>query len=96
MQLGASKVPANILAEELAQEVAAEVAAEDHIDHNPWGTDDLIDINADQDDWSTFRCFLAVDEDADDAMNSFVRDCTSSTRAEADSRGCEAKTTANR
>lgn len=44
MQLGAHKASINpALPAELADEVA---------DGNLWGTDDLIDINADDDDWS--------------------------------------------
>ena len=51
MQLGKrdtifTAVPAALVAE-LTEEAATEEA-----DSNPWGTDDLIDINADQDDWS--------------------------------------------
>ena len=49
MQLGASKVPA---AASLAVQWEEEAAAEEGIQDNPWGTDDLIDINADEDDWS--------------------------------------------
>ncbi|RDB24858.1 N-terminal kinase-like protein [Hypsizygus marmoreus] len=54
MQLGANKVPSNIaaavLAEQWAEEVAESVGSE-----NPWGNDDLIDVNADADDWSAFE-----------------------------------------
>lgn len=47
MQLGASKAPASThMPAEWAEEAAAEAEAE------PWGTDDLMDVNADQDDWS--------------------------------------------
>lgn len=49
MQLGASKAPA---AASLAVQWEEEAAAEEGIQDNPWGTDDLIDINADEDDWS--------------------------------------------
>ena len=52
MQLGAGKVPAGIAAASLAVQLEEEAAAEEGIDGNPWGTDDLIDINADEDDWS--------------------------------------------
>lgn len=52
MQLGASKVPAGIAAASLAAQLEEEAAAEDGVQDNPWGTDDLIDINADEDDWS--------------------------------------------
>lgn len=52
MQLGANKTPAiNLLADELAEEIAASAS----IEGNPWGTDDLIDVNADDDDWSMYE-----------------------------------------
>lgn len=47
MQLGANRVPAAVLAEQWAEESSS--------NDNPWGNDDLIDINADQDDWSSFE-----------------------------------------
>lgn len=49
MQLGASKVPASVAAAALVAQLEEEAAAQEG---NPWGTDDLIDINADEDDWS--------------------------------------------
>jgi SCY1-like protein 1 len=51
MQLGGTKSQQKIVSAVLAEEWADEAA-----DGNPspWGTDDLIDINADQDDWSMF------------------------------------------
>ena len=55
MQLGGSKVQQSV-----ATLVLAEEWTEDAIhgkDANPWGTDDLIDIDADQDDWSAFSAF---------------------------------------
>lgn len=52
MQLGASKVPAGLAAASLAAQLAEEAATEEGVQDNPWGTDDLIDINADEDDWS--------------------------------------------
>jgi SCY1-like protein 1 len=55
MQLGASKTPGSVAAASLAAQLEEEAAAEEGIDGNPWGTDDLIDINADEDDWS--KCF---------------------------------------
>lgn len=51
MQLGAHKVPASASAAALAAEWAEE-AALDAAQSNPWGSDDLMDVNADQDDWS--------------------------------------------
>ncbi|TCD64866.1 hypothetical protein EIP91_003532 [Steccherinum ochraceum] len=56
MQLGANKVPAATSMHDMALEWAEEAAAEAEADHsNPWGTDDLMDVNADQDDWSAFE-----------------------------------------
>ncbi|KAF9268803.1 ARM repeat-containing protein [Marasmius fiardii PR-910] len=55
LQLGANKVPASVAAASLAQQLADEAAAEDGVDTNPWGNDDLMDVNADQDDWSAFE-----------------------------------------
>ncbi|KAI0688043.1 armadillo-type protein [Cytidiella melzeri] len=53
MQLGASKVPAGLhIAAGWAEEAAAEAEAEESGPSNPWGGDDLMDVNADQDDWS--------------------------------------------
>jgi SCY1-like protein 1 len=52
MQLGASKIPTSVAAASLAAQLEEEAAAEDGIDGNPWGTDDLIDVNADEGDWS--------------------------------------------
>ncbi|KAF7969152.1 hypothetical protein HWV62_28194 [Athelia sp. TMB] len=54
MQLGANKVPAATLAMELEEEATSAMGG----DSNPWGTDDLIDINADEDDWSAFETAL--------------------------------------
>ncbi|KAF7321448.1 Protein kinase domain-containing protein [Mycena kentingensis (nom. inval.)] len=53
MQLGAHKVSAAAAAAALAQQLAEEAAA-DNVDGNPWG-DDLMDVNADEDDWSAFE-----------------------------------------
>jgi SCY1-like protein 1 len=47
MQLGKKDTSSAALVAELTEEVVKEEA-----DSNPWATDDLIDINADQDDWS--------------------------------------------
>lgn len=57
MQLGASKLPTAHMPAEWAEEAAAEAEAEEGQHSNPWGNDDLMDINADQDDWSEWRCF---------------------------------------
>jgi len=56
LQLGANKVPPSVAAAALAAQLAEETAAANDISgSNPWGTDDLIDVNADQDDWSAFE-----------------------------------------
>jgi len=49
MQLGSSKVAASVAATALAAQLQEEAEAEES---NPWGTDDLLDINPDEDDWS--------------------------------------------
>lgn len=54
MQLGAHKVPASVAAAALVEQLAEEAAAAEG-EGNPWGNDDLIDVNADEDDWSA--CF---------------------------------------
>ncbi|KAH9945690.1 armadillo-type protein [Amylocystis lapponica] len=55
MQLGAHKMPGSLAqAAEWAEEAAAETDA-DESNGNPWGNDDLMDVNADQDDWSAFE-----------------------------------------
>ncbi|KAJ6593650.1 hypothetical protein B0H19DRAFT_29582 [Mycena capillaripes] len=51
MQLGAHKVPASVAAAALVEQLAEEAAAAEG-EGNPWGNDDLIDVNADDDDWS--------------------------------------------
>ncbi|KAH9940496.1 uncharacterized protein BXZ73DRAFT_42907 [Epithele typhae] len=53
MQLGASKVPTSTSGiPDWAEEAAAEVGPSTS---NPWGNDDLMDVNADADDWSAFE-----------------------------------------
>ena len=54
MQLGVHKLGATSRAASgWAEEAAAEAEAEEGAMHqNPWGNDDLMDVNADQDDWS--------------------------------------------
>jgi SCY1-like protein 1 len=52
LQLGASKVPASVAAASLVVQLEEEAVAEEGVEGNPWGTDDLIDINADEGDWS--------------------------------------------
>lgn len=56
MHLGANKVPAGVQASSSVPDWAQEAAAEiDAGQGNPWGNDDLMDVNADQDDWSAFE-----------------------------------------
>ncbi|KAF8904359.1 armadillo-type protein [Gymnopilus junonius] len=50
MQLSSNKIPGNIALDILAEEAATSSA----MDGNPWGSD-LIDVNADDDDWSAFE-----------------------------------------
>jgi len=60
MQLGASKVPASASMGKVSADWAEEAAAEAEIGQsNPWGSDDLMDVNADQDDWSAFETAAA-------------------------------------
>jgi SCY1-like protein 1 len=55
LQLGGGKKRAPILADQLAEEAAAiPISAGE----NPWGTDDLIDIAAD-DDWGWLQCHVS-------------------------------------
>ncbi|TFK44506.1 hypothetical protein BDQ12DRAFT_673119 [Crucibulum laeve] len=59
LQLGATKQPASALADRLAAEAAAINSGETT---NPWGNDDLIDVNADEGDWSAFESAPVVIE----------------------------------
>ena len=55
MQLGAHKSPANEGLSKMAAEWAEEVEAEAETSRShPWAGEDLMDVNADQDDWSAF------------------------------------------
>ena len=59
MQLGAHKMPGSVpsmASIDWAEEAAAEA---DGSQGNPWGNDDLMDVNADQDDWS--ECLISED-----------------------------------
>ncbi|OSD01310.1 ARM repeat-containing protein [Trametes coccinea BRFM310] len=54
MQLGATKVPTSVPSiPDWAEEAAAEIESSQGT--NPWGNDDLMDVNADEDDWSAFE-----------------------------------------
>ncbi|SJK97742.1 uncharacterized protein ARMOST_00995 [Armillaria ostoyae] len=55
LQLSATK-SSGAAAAALVKQLAEEAEAEDtNLDSNPWGSDDLIDVNADDDDWSAFE-----------------------------------------
>ncbi|WVO12455.1 hypothetical protein L204_100054 [Cryptococcus depauperatus] len=54
LKLNNARKPKQSLADQLAAEVAAE-EVNDWDSGNAWGNDDLMDVNADDDDWSTFE-----------------------------------------
>nr|VWP01486.1 ESCRT-II complex subunit VPS22 [Ganoderma boninense] len=60
MQLGATKLPASASSSipDWAEEAAAEVDTSSGT--NPWGNDDLMDVNADEDDWSKCAASFVV------------------------------------
>ena len=59
MQLGGGHALSTLSpAEEWAMEAEVETS-------NPWGNDDLMDVNADQDDWSEIVFFSRESTDAD-------------------------------
>ncbi|RPD63710.1 ARM repeat-containing protein [Lentinus tigrinus ALCF2SS1-6] len=65
MQLGATKVLSSAPSiPDWAEEAAAEVETSPHA--NPWGNDDLMDVNADEDDWSAFETAPAPSTVPDD------------------------------
>ncbi|KAI0717280.1 hypothetical protein C8T65DRAFT_726309 [Cerioporus squamosus] len=65
MQLGATKVLSHVPAiPDWAEEAAAEI--ETSPSANPWGNDDLMDVNADEDDWSAFETAPAPSTAPDD------------------------------
>ncbi|KAJ7072523.1 hypothetical protein C8F01DRAFT_1104261 [Mycena amicta] len=72
MQLGAHKVPASVATAALVEQLAEEAAAQD--EGNPWGNDDLIDVNADQDDWSAFETAQPVQTNGFDALTTATAD----------------------
>ena len=56
---------------------AAEWAAEAEVETpNPWGSDDLMDVNADQDDWSEVVFRLHVNVQTLSSDHRCIRDCT--------------------
>lgn len=56
LQLGGKKASSSVFAAQLAEEVANEAGE----GANPLWNDDLIDINADEGDWSTFLDFWTI------------------------------------
>ncbi|KAI0829897.1 ARM repeat-containing protein [Trametes gibbosa] len=73
MQLGATKVPSSISSiPDWAEEAAAEVDSSH--EGNPWGNDDLMDVNADEDDWSK-KC-RALSRYSAKLFHRCVRDCS--------------------
>lgn len=56
MQLGANRVTSSTLAQQWMEDEADDPwgvpASKSENDDNPWGNNDLMDVNADQDDWS--------------------------------------------
>lgn len=62
MQLGGGK-PSAAANSNVAADWALEAAAEaDTSQGNPWGNDDLMDVNADEDDWSEWLHGLRISE----------------------------------
>jgi SCY1-like protein 1 len=61
MQLG-GKSHATTANASLADQLAEEAAASATLEGNPWGTDDLIDVNADEDDWGKWSLFFSKEE----------------------------------
>jgi SCY1-like protein 1 len=57
LQLGTNKATAGII---LAAQLAEEAAAREDVDNNAWGPGDLMDVNADQDDWSQWPTFYVI------------------------------------
>lgn len=55
LQLGSNKLPPSIAVTALTDQWAEEASISDSAGANPWGSGDLIDINADQDDWSKYN-----------------------------------------
>ena len=57
LRLGANKASSSIAIDSLVNKLAEEAAESATIEGNPWGSDDLIDINADADDWGMLDSF---------------------------------------
>ena len=59
MRLGATKA-APLGGSSLVDSLAGEFEEDGDEVAKAWGTDDLMDVNADEDDWSRSRCYIAV------------------------------------
>lgn len=58
LRLGANKASSSIAIDSLVNKLVEEESATSAtIEGNPWGSDDLIDVNADDDDWSMSTSF---------------------------------------
>lgn len=57
LQLNSSRHSTSFTAGILTDELLEEATASATIDGNPWGSDDLIDVNADDGDWSKLNFF---------------------------------------
>jgi SCY1-like protein 1 len=57
LRLGANKASSSIAIDSLVNKLAEETAQFATIEGNPWGSDDLIDMNADADDWGMLAFF---------------------------------------
>ncbi|KAJ3517647.1 hypothetical protein NLJ89_g377 [Agrocybe chaxingu] len=67
LQLGANKVPENVAMSILAEEAAASASLEG----NPWGSEDLMDVHADDDDWSAFETAPTATQTKSTLVSSF-------------------------
>ncbi|KAJ7209598.1 ARM repeat-containing protein [Mycena pura] len=77
MHLGAHKVPASVAASALVEQLAQEVAAE--TEGNPWGNDDLMDVNVDDDDWGLVFLTLVVPPQLSN-ISRCIRNCAASAK----------------
>ena len=57
LRLGANKASSSIATDSLVNKLAEEAAEFATTEGNPWGSDDLIDMNADDDDWGMLASF---------------------------------------
>jgi SCY1-like protein 1 len=57
LRLGANKASSSIAIDSLVNKLTEEATESANIEVNPWGSDDLIDMNADADDWGMLAAF---------------------------------------